>query len=215
MTPPRIVVIPNGIDVDQAPPPIDIRGLLALPPGVRLVGSVARLVPQKAPEVFVRACVAVGRAHQDVHFVLVGDGPLASEVRRLVASSAVADRFHLVSELEGAAGMLDQLDVFVLSSRFEGAPYAPMEAMRAATPVVLTDVVGSRDLVVDGMNGRLVPPDDPAALGSAIVDLLGDENRARSIGTAGREHLARNHDLGVTGKMLSDLYRRISSEVRP
>lgn len=201
-----VVVIPNGIDLSHPPAPIDLRAHLELPPGVPLVGTIARLVPQKAPEVFVAACALIGAAVPDARFVLIGAGELEEEVDRAVDESPVADRFWRIPVLPGAAGVLDQLDVFALSSRFEGGPYAPLEAMRAGTPVVLTEVVGSRDTVEDGVSGLIVPPEDPARLAEAVTTLLQDPQRRAAIGRAGRQRVEERFDVRAMGRALDDLY---------
>src|SRR5258706_11701779 len=82
----RVVAIPNGIDVDPCPESsrLDLRAVLDVAPGTPLVGTIARLVPQKAPERFVALAAAVHRREPDAHFVLIGDGPLRVEIDRLV-----------------------------------------------------------------------------------------------------------------------------------
>jgi glycosyltransferase involved in cell wall biosynthesis len=201
-----VMVIPNGIDLAHPPAPLDLRAHLDLPAGAPLVGTIARLVPQKAPEVFVAACGLIGDALPDACFVLIGAGELEEEVDRAVAASPVADRFWRIPVLPGAAGVLDQLDVFALPSRFEGGPYAPLEAMRAGTPVVLTEVVGSRDTVEDGVSGLIVPPEDPASLAQAVVGLLRDPERRRAVGRAGRERVEERFDVRAMGRTLDELY---------
>ena len=119
-------------------------------------------------------------------------------------------RLVRLDTLPGAAGALHELDVFVLSSRFEGGPYAPLEAMRAGTPVVLTDVVGNRDLVEHGTTGILVPPDDPAAMADAVLALLRDDERRTSIGRAGRDHVRSHYRIEDMGRRLGDLYAEIA-----
>jgi glycosyltransferase involved in cell wall biosynthesis len=145
------------------------------------VGCVARLTWQKAPEVFVSAAAHVADRLPDAHFVLIGTGALLGQVMAAVSDAGLQDRFHLIPSLPDAAGALSELDVYALPSRFEGGPYTPLEAMRAGTPVVLTDVAGNRDLVEDGVNGLLVPPDDPRRLGEAIERLLTDARLASSL----------------------------------
>jgi glycosyltransferase involved in cell wall biosynthesis len=168
----RIQVVANGIDLDHRPsqPPGWLRRQLALPPNAVVIGTIARLVPQKAPEVLVRASAAVAARRPDVHLVLIGSGPLRDDV--LTAAVPLGARFHLVDGVDDGPAAIGDFDVFALSSRFEGAPYAPLEAMRAGVPVVLTAVVGNEDLVEDGVSGRLVPVDDPVALARAIEETL-------------------------------------------
>jgi glycosyltransferase involved in cell wall biosynthesis len=212
-TPEQVVVIPNGVEVDVPPAPLDLRAHLGMPEGAPLVGTIARLVPQKAPEDFVAACARIGRAVPDARFVLIGTGDLEQEVDAAIVARGLQDRFTRIPGLPGAAGVLGQLDVFALSSRFEGGPYAPMEAMRAGTPVVLTGVVGSRDAVEDGVSGVVVPPGDVSALADAVVGLLRDPVRRRAMGSAGRDRVLAELDVRSMGRALDELYGRLRARL--
>jgi glycosyltransferase involved in cell wall biosynthesis len=209
-----VTVIPNGVDVEAAPCPLDLRAHLGVPDGAPLVGTIARLVPQKAPEDYVAACELIGRAIPDARFVLIGSGELEAEVDAAVARAGLGGRFTRLASLPGAAGVLAQLDVFALSSRFEGGPYSPLEAMRAETPVVLTEVVGSRDTVEDGVSGLVVPPGDVPAMATAVVGLLRDPQRRRQMGRAGRQRVLTHFDVRAMGRSLDDLYRRVQERSR-
>ena len=173
MPPSTLATIPNGVDL-KVPEPMGLRDRLGVPTGALLVGSVGRLAAQKAPEVYVRACALVAAAHPDTHFVLIGDGELADLVDREIAAGGFGGRFHHLRLPSGGEAAMAELDVFVMSSRYEGAAYAPMEAMRARVPVVLTDVVGNHRTAIEaGVSGLLVPPDNQAALAGGIGRLPG------------------------------------------
>jgi glycosyltransferase involved in cell wall biosynthesis len=196
----RVVVIPNGIPLDPPPTSLDLRAALGVPASAPLVGSISRLVPQKAPEDLVAALAVVLVRVPAAHAVVIGDGELAAAYEAAVDASAA---------LPDAGGVLDQLDVFVLASRFEGGPYSPLEAMRAGTPVVLTDVVGNRDAVEHGVSGLLVPPARADALGDAVVALLGDDAERARLGAAGRARVAERFDVTRMGAALDELYREL------
>ena len=201
----RLAVIPNGIDLDPAEP-IDLRARLHLPDDAPLVGMVGRLVPQKAPLDFVAACAIVANAVPDARFVLVGGGTLESKVVAAVEAAGLHERFTCLGSLPGAAGAMGSLDVFVLSSLFEGGPYTALEAMRAGTAVVLTDVVGNRDTVEHDVSGLLARPGDPAALAGTIVDLLRDPERRARIGEAGRARMRELFDVQMMAARYAELY---------
>lgn len=209
--PGALVVIRNGIDLTigagaaRAVRP-GLRERLALPPGAPLVGTVARLVAQKRPEHFVRVCAGVARDRPDAWFVLVGSGPLRAKVLRQVAQAGLGPRFRHVPALPDVAALLGELDVFVLTSRFEGAPYTPLEAMRAGVPVVLSDVVGNRDVVEAGCSGELFAPGDVAGMAAAITALLGDPDRREALVTAARARLIERFDVAEMAHALEQLY---------
>jgi glycosyltransferase involved in cell wall biosynthesis len=208
----RIEIIPNGIELDvPGPPTADLRAELGVDPTTPLVGTVGRVAAQKAPEVFVRACGRVSATVPEARFVMVGDGPLADLVSTEVRTNGLQGRFLHLRGLHGAATVMGQLDVFVLASRYEGGPYAPLEAMRAGTPVVLTDVVGNRDTIADGVSGLLVPPDDPGPLAAAVERLLGDPGLRERLGAAGRARFASRYDVGRMADRLEALYRALVS----
>jgi glycosyltransferase involved in cell wall biosynthesis len=170
------------------------------------------LVPQKAPDVFVRACAQIARAIPEARFTLIGDGPMAQAVESEVARAGVDERFLLLRNFQGAAAVMGQFDVFALASRYEGAPYAPMEAMRARTPVVLTDVIGNRDIVEHGRSGFVVPPDDPEALGTEVVRLLRDPDARARVAREAWKKLEAEFDVRVMARSLEALYRRLAQE---
>jgi glycosyltransferase involved in cell wall biosynthesis len=207
--PERIVVIPNGIELEAPPAPLDLRSTHGIPDGAPLVGSIARLVWQKAPEDLVAAFAAVAARHPEARFVVIGGGELEQSFEAAVDAHGLRGRLTRIDALPGAGGVLDQLDVFVLASRFEGGPYAPLEAMRVGTPVVLTDVVGSRDVVEDGVSGRLVPPRDPVALGNAVADLLDQPAERARIGAAGQRRVAERFDVRRMAADLEAVYERV------
>lgn len=207
--PERLAVVPNGI-APEAPPAagVGLRERLGLAPATPLVGTVARLVPQKSPLVFVRAADLLARSQPDVHAVLVGSGRLRSQVEREVAAApALAGRFHHLDVLPGVSGMLGDLDVFVLISAFEGGPYTPLEAMRAGAAVVLSDVVGNRDVVEPGVSGLLVPAGSPAVAATAVAGLLADPARRRALVEAGRARVALKFTAKAMGAAMSQLYQ--------
>jgi glycosyltransferase involved in cell wall biosynthesis len=190
--PGRVVVIPNGIDLEPPPAPDQsLRERLQIPGGVPLIGCCARLNWQKAPEVFVAAAALVSRALPEARFLLVGSGPLKPSIDHAVQDARLSHRFHLLPSLDNAAASLPELDAFALPSRFEGAPYTPLEAMRAGVPVIVSDAAGNRDTVDSGVSGLVVPTDDPVRLAEAIVAVIEDPGLRERLIQGGRTALER------------------------
>jgi len=209
----RLVTIPNGIEVDGWAPPSstpDLRDLLGLGAEAPLIGTISRLVAQKAPERFTALAGRVLLARPDVHAVLVGDGPMRAAIDPRHLPPGTASRFHHLPALGGAGAVLGQLDVFVLTSRFEGCPYSALEAMRAGTPAVLSDVVGNREVLVDGVSGHLVAEEDIEAMAAQVLDLLADDARRRAIGAAAQEHV-RRFEVRKMGSAVAALYGELSA----
>lgn len=209
--PATIEVVPNGIELEPIPSSaLDLRHELGLPADTPVVATIARLVPQKAPEIYVRACARVARALPEPHFLMIGQGPLANLVGREVAASGLEDRWHQWPGFPDAASLMPQFDVFVQASRFEGAPYAPLEAMRTGTPVIVSDVVGNRDTVEHGSSGLVIPADDPVALADAITGLLSDADARDRLAEGGRRRVAERFDLRMTSERMRELYERVA-----
>lgn len=201
----RIVVIPNGIDAAVPPRPSpSLRDLVGVPADQPLVGSIGRLVDQKAPLDLVDAWTRVAVAEPSARFVLVGDGPLAAEVDE--RAGALGDRFTRLPFLTDADAHLTDLDVFALASRFEGAPYVVLEALRGGVPVVATAVTGTKDLLAGGV-GSLVAAGDVDALATAIIDALRSPPDPRP----GRRRVAEGHDLAHAAALHRGLYDALAS----
>jgi glycosyltransferase involved in cell wall biosynthesis len=208
--PDQVAVIRNGIDLTPAADGTDLRALVGIPADAPVAGMVARLAPQKAPLDFVEAARLLAQQLPDVHFVLIGDGKLAPAVDAAVARWDHDARFHRVPSLPGAARVLGQLDVFVLTSRYEGGPYTPLEAMREGTPVVVTNVVGSRDTVSDRETGLVVEPGQPRQTAQAMFTLLTGQEFSASIVKRSRDWLVEQGDVRHMAADHTALYERLA-----
>ena len=135
------VAIDEGIQPRSAETRRRARRLLRIPDTAPLIGTVARLDPQKSPLDLVRAISLLDRP--DLHVVWVGDGGLRVKTQRLIARKGLTDRFHLLGERRDVAALLPAFDVFALSSLYEGLPCALIEAMTCGIPVVATAVDSS------------------------------------------------------------------------
>lgn len=131
--------------------------------------------------------IAAMRGLAGVQLDLVGDGPLLEETRALATALGVANRVHFLGRRHDVPALLAAADGFVLSSHSEGFPISTLEAMRAGLPVIVSDVGGAPEAVVEGRTGFVVPRADPAALGARLADLAASADRRRAFGAAGRE----------------------------
>lgn len=191
--PARFRVMPLGLDLDRYGTVEALRGKLraelGLPADAPVVTIVARLVPIKAHEVFLRAARLVQAALPGSQFLVVGDGERRAPLEALAADLGLAGSIHFLGWRRDLEHVYADSWVVALTSRNEGSPVSLIEAMAAERPVVATRVGGVPDLVEDGLTGRLVPPDDPAALADALVGLLGDGPRRQALGQAARRRV--------------------------
>jgi glycosyltransferase involved in cell wall biosynthesis len=206
--------IANGIPPFPPPTPgRDVRAELGIAATAPLVGVVATLRPQKALEVMVRATALVRERLPEVVVLLIGGEAEASgEADRLAALAAelgLGDSLRLLGERDDVPDLVAALDVAALSSDFEGSPLSVMEYMEAGKPVVSTRVGGLPDLVAEGVNGLLVEPRDPAALAGALAEVLGDPERARRMGEAGRARRREEFSIEATARRCGELYEEL------
>lgn len=183
-------VIRSGVELDRfghpQKPPEQMRQTLNIPLDVSLVGTVARLSPQKAPLDFIQTCATIAQQNSNVWFVLVGDGPLRSDVEAKAAELGVADRLVLTGLRRDIPELMAMFDIFVLTSLWEGLPRVLPQAMATGLPIVATAVDGTAEAVIHGENGYLVPPNQPDQLANYVLRLLCNPELAQQMGQAGR-----------------------------
>ncbi|MFD3518248.1 glycosyltransferase family 4 protein [Streptomyces sp. NPDC058657] len=181
------------------------------PPGAPLVVCVGRLCRQKGQDVLLRAWPAVTRSVPGARLVLVGEGPEGERLRHLAPPGVL-----FAGAVTDTRPWLHAADVVVLPSRWEGMALAPLEAMACGTPVVLSDVSGARESLPPGDAAHcLVPPQEPAALASALTALLCDRALRESLGRRARSHARAAHDVRTTAAAVLDLYREVLGSPRP
>ena len=180
----KSVVIPNAISKDMpfTQTPESIRRELGLKDTVPVVGMVAQFRPQKGIEHFLNAIPTVLSTFPETRFVIIGDGPLFDSMRMHVARLGVEKSVFMLGHRENAIDYYQIMDMFVLTSLWEGMPYTILEAMAMGLPIVATDTVGNNELVIDGTNGFLVPAADSPAIARAIIRLLKNKPLALRLG---------------------------------
>jgi glycosyltransferase involved in cell wall biosynthesis len=211
LAPPGTVsVVPSAVELDDSllqGPGSSLRELLGVPQGAPLVGTVGRIDQQKAPLDFVRMAALVARTHPATRFVMVGEGPLEEQVRR------EADRLGVAVQLTGfrsdASRLTADLDVFVISSLYEGLGRALTEALGSGRPVVATAVNGVPDLVTPGATGLLAPPAAPEALAESVRWMLDHPAEARRMGEQGRARVLATFEPAVMCRLLDRGYARL------
>lgn len=188
--PEQAVLIRNGIDLPRfsgARATPEKRAELGLEGNGPVVGMVSNFKPQKSPLDFVEMARLVHQEVPEARFFVVGDGPLRPQAERLIETYGLGDRVKLVGWRRDIPELLSLLDIFVLTSLWEGLPLVFLEAMAAGKPIVATRVDGTTDVVHDGVNGFLCPPREYAGLARRVIQLLRDPQLAAEMGHRGRE----------------------------
>lgn len=213
----KFEIIPNGIVPFVSAAALDRESLLnelGLAPGVRLIAAVNRLWPQKRIKDLIWAADLLKVIRDDVHLLIIGDGPQRWRLERFRDQCEIADRVHFLGERSDVPRFLPHLDCLWLGSEYEGQSNALMEAMAAGLPVVASDIPGNRDLVVHGTTGFLVPVGDRAGFARWTNTLLEDEALARRLGQAGRERMRTEFSVERMIQRHVALYERMLQEVR-
>ena len=180
---------------------------------VRLL-AVGRAVEKKGFDLLVEA---LARLPRDRHWRLVhvGGGPALAGLKARAAAAGIAERIAWLGPRDQAAVLQHyrEADLFVLPCRVtgdgdrDGLPNVLVEAQSQGLACLSTEVGGVPELIEDGVNGRLVPPDDPRALADALGTLIGDPDRRRAFGRAGQQRVARDFDSAASLDALARLFR--------
>ena len=187
--PEKIRTIHNGIDLNQFMPSRSVeegRKRIGLPTDGLLVGTVARLVPQKGIEYFIEAAGLVAAARKDARFIVVGEGELEPRLRDQARKLGIADRIIFTGAKQQVQDYYAAMDVFALSSLWEGHPLCLIEALAMKKPSVATRTSGAPEIIRDGETGLLVPLKDGKALAQAILRLLDNPKESQRIAEKGR-----------------------------
>jgi glycosyltransferase involved in cell wall biosynthesis len=154
-----------------------------------LIASVGRLTKQKGHRYLLEAAKPVINKFPDAHFLLIGDGELRDTLACQAEEIGVAEHLHFLGLRRDVPDLLAAADLFVLPSLWEGLSVALLEAMAAAKPIVASAVPGTNQAMIPGETGLVIPPGDSQALADAIIQLLSDPVRARSMGRYARQHV--------------------------
>ncbi len=192
----QIEVLGNGVPTDRIKRPADarlaeLRAQWGIPAGAPVIGTVGRLAEMKGQKYFLEAAARLADARPDARFVVVGDGPLAAELRAQAARPPLAGRVVFPGYQENAVEYLALFDVAVVSSIFgEGFCAVGIEAFAVGTPLVITNLPCFKDLYRPDANVLMVPPRDAPAMADAIAAVLDRPDLRARLVQAGRATLA-------------------------
>jgi glycosyltransferase involved in cell wall biosynthesis len=207
--PGSVEVAPSAVELDRVPydGTRDALARIGISGDGPVVGTVGRIDFQKSPSDFVRMAALVAAVRPDVRFVAVGDGPMAADVH------ALADELSVPLTVTGyrpdAPELAAAMDVFVITSRYEGLGRALTEALASARPVVATAVNGVPDLVEPGATGLLAAHGDVESLATCVLWLLEHPVAARAMGVAGRARVRAGFSTDVMCAAVEGCYRRL------
>jgi glycosyltransferase involved in cell wall biosynthesis len=211
-------VVPVGFDLrpfwlnpeDESMHRSRLRRELEIPEDARVVTLVARLVPIKRVDRFLRIAASL-QPEADVIFVVVGDGELHNALRESDPARAVGHRTRWTGIRSDMPAVMAASDIVVLTSDNEGTPVSLIEAQASGRAVVSTDVGGVRSVVLDGLSGYVVPKDAENAFASRVLTLLRDPAQATCFGQRGRRHVMEHFLIDRLVRDIDLLYRELLS----
>lgn len=219
LSPKRVKVVYLGAPLEEfepwsQPEAQEARRNLGLAaPGLRVVGTVTRLHESKGNRYLVDAAGLLARERPDLRFVLVGEGPLLSDLKAQAARLGIEDRVVFAGFRKDVAAALASFDLAVFPSLWEGTPLTVFEAMSMAKPIVSTDVDGLREVLQNDVNSLVVPSRNPQALADAMTRVLDDGSLASRLSRGARES-SRRFDIQVFVDKMSRLYELLVERYR-
>jgi len=210
--PDRIRTIYNGIDFAVFDPQ-SVNGFLrssyGISPSDPVVGTVARLVPQKGVEYFLDMAKLVADRHPLVRFAVIGEGKLEHPLRQYAARLGLAERVLFLGPQTRMPECYAGLDIFVLSSLWEGHPLSLIESLAMERPTVATLTSGSPEIIDDGETGFLVEPKDTARMAERVCWFLEHRDEGRNMAREGR----RRCQARFNEKTMADLTLNVYEEL--
>jgi sugar transferase (PEP-CTERM/EpsH1 system associated) len=188
----KIHIAPNGIETRRfraGRDMLEILRSLRIPIDAPVVGTVGRLSEVKRQDVLINAFASVKACVPEAHLLLVGDGPLSHNLRKLSAELGLSDCVHFAGYQQRPEAYLQLMTVFALTSRSEGMPLVILEAWASGVPVVATRVGGLPELIDQGKTGLLSSPGDDTTLAADLCRLLTDKTLAATLSAAGRQRV--------------------------
>lgn len=207
--PQKLKVIINRIDVEsyQQPASDELRSSLGLSSEVKIITTVARLMPPKGHEYLIKAMYNLVQKNKMVKLLLVGDGLLKDQLITLCETLGIKEQVLFLGNRSDIVEILALTDVFVLPSLWEGTSLALLEAMAAGRPIVATDIPGNRAVVQNKVSGLLVKPGDAMELFEAVDILLHNPATAQLYGQRARAIACSRFDINQSIAELERLWR--------
>ena len=208
----RIVSIPTGADLSRfhpGPPDWELKKRFGLPLDSPVITLVAVLRAQKRHELVIAAAAEVIQRFPGARFVFVGDGPGRDRVKQEIKKARLEAHILMTGYREDVPAILSFTDLGIIASVAEGIPQFLFQIMALGKPVIATAVGGIPEIVTSGVNGVLIPPEDPAVLAKAMVQVLGDPETARRLGEAGRRLVEQEYSVEKMAEKVYRVYQQV------
>lgn len=213
----QVVSIPTGVDPGIFDPD-SIKAVskeeLGIPADTRIVGTIAIFRRKKGHHILLDAIPKVLKEFPKTIFLFVGDGPQRKNIERKIAELGITDHVKLPGLRKDIPEILKSIDLFVLPTLQEALGTSFLEAMAMRKPVVGTRIGGVPDVVMDGVSGVLVEPEDPAILAKEIINLLGNQDMMNKMGNKGRRIVEERYSVDIMVNRLYSFYNSLLKELK-
>ncbi|MEA3476214.1 MAG: glycosyltransferase family 4 protein [Candidatus Cloacimonadota bacterium] len=184
-----VKVIYNGIKTNKNIPNYPIEEELPFTKNKKIILSAGRLSKQKGFIYLIKTAKIAKKHNNDWIFLIAGKGKLKNNLLQAIKDDGLENYVRLIGFYDDFFPILKISDIFILPSLFEGMPNVVMEAMSVAKPVIATDVNGTRELMIDGETGFIVPLKNSQAFYNKLSILLSDKELCRRMGKAGKKRV--------------------------
>ncbi|HEX3000611.1 MAG TPA: glycosyltransferase [Armatimonadota bacterium] len=209
----KLVVINNGIDIEAWPAPTpaereEARDYFHLGQHELVIGTMARLVPQKGIDLLLAAAEELLPDFPEARLCIWGDGPQRRMLQHMARRLGLR-RTKFLGEATNPRQAYAAMDIFCAPSRWEAGPYAILEAMACKLPIVASEVAGHIDYLEDEESGLIVAPDLPGPLDGAFRALLIDQDRREELGCAAHRRVIYEFTIERMVAETTELYRSL------
>lgn len=207
----KIQVIYNGIDFKEYPEDrvYPTREELCIPKKAFVVGTVGRLDKQKAPDVFVKSAEIIKKEIPNAFFVMVGNGSQETEILQMIAEKGLKDSFLITGWKKNPYDYINEFDIAMLLSRWEGFGLALPEYMFFGKPIVATKVDAIPNIIEDEVNGLLVEMDDYISAAERVIEIYSNTKLKEKLILNGKEQAKKRFDAKRVSEEHENLFRRL------
>jgi glycosyltransferase involved in cell wall biosynthesis len=206
-------LIRSAIPLDEFDPGLADRArarqTLGLPLAAPVLGNIGRFSAQKNPLEWVQVAGRVAQALPECRFLLVGDGPLRTQVEARLEAEDLKEKVVLPGLRRDVPEMLSAIDVFLLTSLWEGLPRVIPQALAMRVPVVANRIDGSAEAITDGGNGYLCQAGDINCLANCCIELLQNPVLREEMGAKGRMFAIKEFDLQFMVTQIASMYEEL------
>jgi glycosyltransferase involved in cell wall biosynthesis len=191
----RFTVVRNGVDLGYLKRAEDqeiseYRQSLGIPVDAQVIGSIFRFWAEKRPMLWLQTAVLVAKRFPDTHFLIIGEGPMRREMESFIDNNGLKGKVHLPGARPEVATPLSTMNVFVLTSEFEGTPNVVLEAQWLGLPVVATDAGGTRESFEPNITGLLATTPAVEEIASLVCEYLVNEKKMTQAAIHGPQFVA-------------------------